>query len=256
MTDRKYLHGFSVATLAALLIIFLIPFETVGRVLAALILIAAAAVARVLFKKRSPPSLHTQTVILILTLSALGLLMVYYLTGLKFGFYHNPYALNSQVLFIRVLPTAAVIITSEWIRYVVCAQESKWADRLCYAFCVLGEMLICSTADVAVSSFNHLMDMVAQTMAPALVANLLFHYLVKRYGPFPSMIYRLIMTMYLYVIPVESGLSDSLLGFFRLLAPIAIFLFVDALYEKKRRYAFAFSEHYDARLRILSTDQS
>ena len=54
---------------------------------------------------------------------------------------------------------------------------------------------------------------------------------------YPNLVYRLITTLYLYVFSVKSGVSESLLNFFRILIPIAIFLFIDTLYEKKRRYA-------------------
>ena len=42
MSDKKILHIISSSTLAALLIIFFIPFETAGRILAAVAIVAAA----------------------------------------------------------------------------------------------------------------------------------------------------------------------------------------------------------------------
>jgi signal peptidase len=83
------------------------------------------------------------------------------------------------------------------------------------------------------------MNMVAVTLFPAVIANLLYHYLSKRYGKFPNIIYRAVTTLYIYVIPVRPALSNALVAFFNILVPIAIFAFIDSLYEKKRRYAFA-----------------
>ncbi|MBO5110419.1 MAG: signal peptidase I [Clostridia bacterium] len=252
MTDRKRLYLISAFTLAALLIIFFLPFDTVGRVLAAFALAAAAAVAFVFLKKRSIPSINSRMVLLIMTMVALAFLMLYYLSGLELGFYRNPYAFNGQIFFTRVVATAVVIVASEVFRWVVRAQESKRGDVLCYLCCVLGEMLICSTADVAVSSFNHFMDLVAVTMFPALLANLLYHYLVKRYGPYPSMVYRLILALHMYVISVQPKLSDSLMAFVQLLIPLAIYLFIDALYERKRRYALAKKSKLSVPITVLA----
>lgn len=252
MTDRKRLYLISAFTLAALLIIFFLPFDTVGRVLAAFALAAAAAVAFVFLKKRSIPSINSRMVLLIMTMAAVAFLMLYYLSGLELGFYRNPYAFNGQIFFTRVVATAVVIVASEVFRWVVRAQESKRGDVLCYLCCVLGEMLICSTADVAVSSFNHFMDLVAVTMFPAILANLLYHYLVKRYGPYPSMVYRLILALHMYVISVQPKLSDSLMAFVQLLIPLAIYLFIDALYERKRRYALAKKSKLSVPITVLA----
>ena len=81
------------------------------------------------------------------------------------------------------------------------------------------------------------MDLVAGALFPAFLSNLLFNYLSKRYGIYPNLVFRIITTLYAYTLPLKSGIEDPLVNFFKLLLPIAIFLFIDALYEKKRRYA-------------------
>lgn len=237
MTDKKVLHIISASTLAALLIIFFIPFDTVGRVLAAFALAVAAAASYIFIKKRSILSMNKKQVTMIITAIAFVYLMLYYLSGIKLGFFKNPYALNGSVFFTRFLPTVAVIVASEIMRYILRAQEDKTADLLSYLSCVVGEMIVCSTASVAISSFNNFMDLVALTMFPAIIANLLYHYLSKRYGFYPNMIYRLITSLYIYIIPVKPNVSNSLMAFITLMMPLIIFLFVDSLYERKIRYA-------------------
>ena len=81
------------------------------------------------------------------------------------------------------------------------------------------------------------MQLVAGTLFPALISHLLYNYLSIRYGIYPNIVFRLLTTLHAYVFPVISGISESLLNFLRLLLPIAIFIFIDALYEKKIRYA-------------------
>ena len=56
MIDKRKLHIISASTLAALLIIFLIPFETAGRIIAAVLIAGVAVVTFVFIKKRSIPS--------------------------------------------------------------------------------------------------------------------------------------------------------------------------------------------------------
>jgi signal peptidase I len=78
---------------------------------------------------------------------------------------------------------------------------------------------------------------VAGAMLPAIIANSLYHYLSRRYGFWPNLIFRAVTTLYAYTFPIISGISDSLVNFARLLIPIAIYFFIDALFEKKRRFA-------------------
>lgn len=239
MIDKRKLHIISASTLAALLIIFLIPFETAGRIIAAVLIAGVAVVTFVFIKKRSIPSIYKHQVLWIIATITVVYLMLYYLSGLKFGFYHNPYALNIQSFFTRAIPISVIIYFSEVYRHVMRAQESKAADVLAYITCVLGEMIACSTASVAMSSFSHFMTLVAETMLPAVVANLLYHYLTPRYGIYPNVIFRAGTTLYIYLIPMTPAVAASLTSFLSMIIPAGIYIFIDAMYEKKRRYALA-----------------
>ena len=239
MIDKKRLHTISASTLVALLIIFFIPFETAGRVIAAALMTGVAIASAVLIKKRTIPSINKHQVLWIISIITVVYLMLYYLSGLKFGFRFNTYALDLKFILSRAIPAAAIIYFSELYRHVMRAQEDKVADALTYVICVLAEMIACATASVAISSFAHFMDLVAATMLPAIVSNLLYQYLSPRYGMYASVIYRAATTMYIYLIPVIPGMADSLRCFISMIVPAGIYIFIDAMYEKKRRYALA-----------------
>ena len=96
------------------------------------------------------------------------------------------------------------------------------------------------------------MDFVGLTVFPAIVANLLYHYLTKRYGMLPNTVYRLVLTLYAYVLPIRVAIPDSLLALARLLLPIAVFLFIDSLYEKKRRYALVKNKKLAAVITVIA----
>ena len=236
MTDKKVINIFSASVFAVLLLALIMPFGESGRIIAAILLLPAAVLIPIFIKKRSILSINTQQVLLIVTACALVYVMIYYLTGIKFGFYKNPYRLSVGNFFKYVLPIAAVIVFTEIVRFVMMAQNSKLARVLCYFSCVIAEILIASNIP-SVTSFNRFMDLVAGALFPALISNLLYNYLAKRYGMYPNLVFRLIITLHAYILPISSGVSDSLVNFCRLLIPIAIYLFIDSLFEKKRRYA-------------------
>ena len=236
MSDKRIVKVSSVSVFAVLLIALLIPFGESGRIVAAILLLPGAVLIPMLIKKRSIYSINKNEVLIIMTVIALVYVMAYYLSGLRFGFYNNLYKLSVSGFFKYILPISAIIAATEIIRGVMMAQKSRLAHALCYLSCVAADMLIVSNIP-SVTTFNRFMDLVAGALLPAVLSNLLFNYLSKRYGMYPNLVYRLITTLYAYIFSVSSGISESLLNFIRILIPIAIFLFIDMLYEKKRRYA-------------------
>ena len=235
-SDKKVIHILSIVSLCALLLVFFLPLGNSGRIVAAVCLFPMAISLSLFVKKRNILSINKNQVLLILTVTALVVVMLYYLTGLKFGFYKNPYSLSVRNFLQYVLPIATIIVSTEVIRYVMMAQNSKLARVACYFTCLVADLLIVSNF-ASVSTFRRFMELVAGVLFPAILSNLLYNYLSKRYGMYPNIAYRAITTLHSYIFSVKTGVSESLLHFANLLLPIAIYLFIDSLYEKKRRYA-------------------
>ena len=79
------------------------------------------------------------------------------------------------------------------------------------------------------------MDLMGITVLPSVISNFACQYLTKSFGPLPSLTYRLVTTLYIYVFPFNSGIPQSLLAIFRLLVPIAMYLFISLLYENRQK---------------------
>jgi len=238
MTDRKVLHRITISSLAVLLLALILPSAVSGRILAAILLLPLAIVTYLFVKKRSILSINKNQILMIMAVIGLLYLMLYYLTSFHFGYYRTGYRLNLHFTLNFILPISIIIVATEVIRSVVLAQRNKAASILSYFICVIAEALICSNLE-DITSFNKFMDFLALALLPAFSANLLYHYLSKRYGMLPNIVYRLLISLYTYIIPYKPAMPDSLLAFVNLLLPIAIFLFIDALFEKKKRYALA-----------------
>ncbi len=236
MADKKRLHIMSAVLLAVLLIALFVPLGETGRILAAILLLPGAGLFPLWIKKRNILSINKKQILLIMTVMGLVYVMVYYLTGLFFGFGQNPYRLTPGNFFKFTLPVAAIVVFTEIIRFVVVAQDNKLASALCYLACVAADLLIYSAVP-AVTSYARFMTMVAGTLFPALIANLLYNYLSKRYGMYPNLVFRLLITLHAYIFPVTSAIAEPLLHFFEMLMYIGIYVFVDTLYERRRRYA-------------------
>lgn len=236
MTDRKILRSITVLTLTVLLIAMFIPGENSGKFLSALLLLPLAAITSIFIKKRGILSINKNNVLFLSFGFGAVYLLIYYLTGLLLGFSRNIYILNLSNFINFILPITAIIITTEIIRAVIVAQEDKLCDAVCYVSCILDEALICGNIHY-VTTFNRFMDLVGLTLIPSIVSNLLYHYISRRYGAYPNIIFRLMSTLYLYLIPYVPAMSDSLFAIYNMAIPLIIYAFLSALYDKKRRYA-------------------
>lgn len=236
MTDKKVNRIASASLFAALLLALLLPIGESGRIIAAILLLPAAIVIPYFIKKRGILSINKRQVLLIITVIALLYLMAFYLSGIQFGFYRNPYRLTVSNFWRFFLPIAVIIVCTEIVRYVLVAQKDFLTKVLCYVSCVIADMLICSNIP-SVTSFNVFMDLVAGALFPALLSNLLYNYLAKRYGMYPNIVFRMLTILHAYTFSITSGIEESIVNLFKLFLPIIIYLFIDALYEKKVRYA-------------------
>lgn len=233
--DKRKVLLISLAIFAVLLIAL---FVNVGnsKIVTALLLVPFAVLTFFAIKRRSSLSINKRDVLLLTTVLAVIYVGLKEMSGIYFGFYKNPYYVNTKLLLDTVIPTLLIIIAAEVIRYVILAQKIKLASVITYFSCVLAEVLIYSNI-AGIYSFNRFMDLVGLTLFPALSANVFYHYLSKNYGMFPNVVFRVITTLYVYFVPTATGMKDALDSCIKIILPIAMYAFISAMFEKKPKKA-------------------
>ena len=232
--DKKTVYASSLVIVFALLGALFLP-RSSGRIITALILVACAVAMFFLVKKRPILSINKKTVFWIMFAMGAVFLVLYYMTGMHFGFFKSGTPLSLSRFFKNILPIATIIITIEFIRYILLAQNAKFVGVLAYVAGVLSEILVFSTLDY-LTTFNLFMDAVGMYLFPALTANLLYNFLAKRYGFLPVIVYRLLIALYSHVLPIYPQTPDVMFSFAKLLLPLLIYVFLQALYAKGKHY--------------------
>ena len=233
--DKKILYITTLAIFAILLCLLFANTKS-SRIATAIILVPLAAVTRLLIRKRTSVSVYKREVLLLV--SVIGFIVVIFLlmSGLYFGYYKNPYFVSVENILTYVLPLSSIIVTTELIRATILAQKNKLTDLLCFLSCILIEILMVS--DIAgITSFYRFMDVVGLALFPAVSANILYHYLSRRYGMIPNIVFRAIFTLYIYFIPTAPFIPDALMSCIKMLLPIMLLAIVASLYEKKKKNA-------------------
>lgn len=233
--DKRKLYIISVALLCILLLSLFLPVWSNMYVLAVIMAIAAIVVILAV-KKRSILSKYKWQVLLIVSLCAVLYVMLYYISGIYFGFVSISDRLTWSSLFYSIIPIAIIIIAIEIIRAILLAQNDKTVSITSYVFCVLSDVLI-RTDLGRITDFNGFMDIFGMTLLPAMVWGGLYHYLSKSYGIYPNAVLRVIIVLYAYFIPVQPAMPDALKAFFRLIIPIIIFIFLKTLYDKRKGHS-------------------
>ncbi len=242
-SDRKKLYIVSTSVFAALLLALLIPYGS-GRIMAAFLLLPSAILTYVLIKKRTAVSIYSKSVLMLVSAIALLYVMAHLLSGLYFGFVNMPYGINKPNIVLKfIIPIAVIIAATELIRYILCIQMNKHAAVMAYLIGVLGDVLIESNI-FGITTFAAFMSVVGLTLLPSLIYNFLYNYLSARYGFAPSLAFRAIAVWLFYLIPYGSAIPDSLISFVNLLLPMAIYAFINSLFEKKNRRALHESKKY------------
>ncbi len=231
--DRKKLYIISSSILAALLITLFLPNGS-GRIVAAFLLLPSAIIVSLFIKKRIALSINAKQVWLIITMIGLLYVMFYYLSAIRFGFIKTGYGLKGDIILLYTIPIAVIIVSTEIIRHVLCVQRIKGSKALAYFICLVSDVVICATIP-AITNMATFMDVVAMTLFPGFLYNLLYNYLTERYGYQPTIIYRALTVWVFYLIPYGSAISNSLVAFANVMLPIAIYVFIDLLYEKRRK---------------------
>lgn len=149
-----------------------------------------------------------------------------YIVGIFEGFYKNPISFSVSELFNRTLPISAIIIISEIIRWIFVTKEDKKLTIVATIGLVLVD--ICLYINIY-NKFNleEVLALVGYVGLASISTNLLCNYTVKRYGFLPNMLYRIITTMYIYVLPILPDIYLFFQSVFRIIYPYVIYLMLD-----------------------------
>ena len=249
--DKKILYAISISLLTLLFFILLVIPASSSRYTAAMLLLAYVGICHIFIKKRSVLSYNKKQVLGLMIVIALVYVMLLYISGLHFGFMSS-YSSFGKSLYSLILPSTVIIITIEMVRSVMLAQNNKAVNILCFISCVFADVLMLYSLN-GVTTFNRFMDIVGLTFLPAITANLLYHHVSGKYGVLPNILFRLIITLYAYILPVVPAITEVLTSLLKLILPMIVFAFISGLYEKKRRFALAKRKNKISTLALLFT---
>ena len=205
--------------------------STYLRAIVATLLVISFFVVKKLLYKRNTVSLYHKQVTILLGLLAVVFLLIFYMLGLYFGFGSSLIKFDLKTLSVIMIPTAAIIVISEIIRSIFLAEKSMISKVLTTIAMILIDLTLYTNMS-QITTYDGFISIVSFSLLASIAGNLLWNYTSVRFGYKPAIIFRLIMTLYEFVIPVVPNVFLYFRCFLRMVYPYIIYLILEVLYSK------------------------
>ena len=172
--------------------------------------------------------------------------LITYILGYFVGFNRNVYSREIIMIFKNTFPVIMFIILSEYLRYNINFRARD--NKLLLFISFLAFVLITNTLtfnDLAKTGYSDVMVVVKQLglfILPSITTNILLTFMSMKVGFKSNIIYRLLMEIPLYILPIFPNFGDYLESVIRLSIPIVFYIWLYRYLEKKKSKKIVFSE--------------
>lgn len=155
----------------------------------------------------------------------LAFFSIYYGSGLILGYLATPYALNITSIISNILPLLITLICIEMFRYIIVAsdRENKILINITTISICIFELIIMVTGK-NLNSYEELFKVTSQTIIPIIAKNYTFTYLARFVGIKPVLLFRLILDMYIYLVPIIPDIGDYFNSITKIGLPMLLFI--------------------------------
>ena len=147
-----------------------------------------------------------------------------YALGFLVGFLKNAYSNSVLVMLDNIIAPIFIIICSELFRYVFISANKDKKLMIVLITTILIVFEIALNVRVIIFDFEHLFKLFSLIIIPVIVKNCVLSYICYHLGYRIPLIYRLIMDVYVFLVPVLPNLGDYLNSIFLITLPLIIYI--------------------------------
>ena len=245
-TNKKIAYTIEILLLVTLLICAFFISSNTRYVLSIIVLIFSIGVP-FFIKKENIPYTSKNKVKITMIIFAILYVVLFYTLGIYTGFYNSLIKFTINNIFRYILPITIVIVGTEIIRNKLLVLNTKISYLLVMLITVGIDVLLY----INIYNLQILSDFLIVCgflIFSSISTNLLYNYITVRYGKSSIIIYRLITTLFIYIIPITPNVYVYFRTFVRIIYPFLIYLHIDTRYnpdreierrvDKKNQYIF------------------
>lgn len=186
-----------------------------------------------LLKKKNILSIHNKEVTIMMLIFAIIYLVAFYLMGIYYGYSRLAITFNIKTLLKYIIPISVIIISSEIIRTIFLSQKKvKFGKFITTVSMVLIDIILYINI-YKINSSDDLMISIGFITFASISCTLLYNYISYRYGITGIILYRLITTLYSYIIPITPNVYILFRSILRMIYPYIIYLVIDYTFKKR-----------------------
>lgn len=223
-----------ILSILLIILLFFALFESniITKIVLAIILVIYTIICITTLKVKKITSIYKKQVNILLILFSLIYLISFYIMGIFLGFYENTIKLSIWSLINYTIPIATIIISSEIIRFRLMSQKGKFTKITCFISMVLLDLVVYSSS-YTITKLEDFLTIIGFVLFSSISCNLLYNYITTRFGYKGIIIYRLITTLYIYIIPICPNMYIYFRTILRMIYPYIIYIILEYMFGKK-----------------------
>jgi len=151
--------------------------------------------------------------------------IIIFILGLSLGFNKTLFTLDVSRWFDGLIPAFFLTVVMEYLRFLLISSNPFDRKGIYYLTLLLILFNICINANYATLKDGYgIFVFVCVVVCPAIAQEILSSYITYQFGLLPNLVYKLIMNLYLYIIPIMTDLGNYLYGAFNIIMPVVIFI--------------------------------
>jgi len=175
--------------------------------------------------------LHKTDILQIIVIIALIYIMFTYLFGLITGFTRNPHSFAFLRIIQNTVPVIIIILLQEITRYISITKGNRLNIIIMTLFLILMPIIL-GIRFYELNTGMGVFEAIGLLILPNILNNLLLTYIVIKVGFKPAIIYRLVLALPIFLIPIIPDLGPYLDSIFQLLFVTIVFLRVNSFFMK------------------------
>lgn len=171
-----------------------------------------------------------QTIQYVIIYCLIYLLLIYFL-GIITGFNYSPFKHDFVGIIKNITPLIFLIIAKEITRYMLvfkCRFEKKAVIIIDIIFALLDIITVINLYDLSTGLL--IFTFIGEVVLRSIYNNSLENLITYNVGPIPSIIYRLILELYVYIVPVIPDLEIYLTVVINISLPVLLFVCLNKLH--------------------------
>lgn len=204
-----------------------------------------------LIKNNQTTDINNKKVTFFMGVAGILYVGILYFLGIFQGFYNTTVKFSLSTIINFILPYIVIILSIETIRKKILLKEVKRNNLIMLIITVFLDIVVTTNINTAKTLKDYFI-IIGIIAFSSIVNNILYNDIVIKYKSANSIIlYRIITTIYIYILPITPNINILIEAIIRLIIPYIIYVFLNLLYSKQQRITAIKSKRKDIAISII-----